>query len=367
MKNGKLQIGIIGCGAIANQKHLPSLSRFPQYCELVAFCDIIEERAVAAKEKYGTSNSKTYVNYLDLLADESIDVVHVLTPNVAHSQITVDAFQAGKHVLCEKPMSHSYAEAQRMINAWKKSGKQFTIGYQNRFRPDAQTLKKICDDGELGDIYFAKAHALRRRSIPTWGVFTDKSKQGGGCLIDIGTHALDLTLWFMNNYKPKSVMGNVYHKMAYATEGNSFGAWDPETLDVEDSAFGYITMENGASIWLETSWILNLTKIDEGAVSLAGTEAGAEILNARGQSGELLINNAKHGYLNTEKPDFGMAGVAFFEGGGGGTPQLLEAEQWLKAILNETEPLVKPEQALVVTQILEGVYKSFNSGTIYNF
>lgn len=162
-------------------------------------------------------------------------------------------------------------------------------------------------------------------------------------------------------------MGNVYHKMAHATEGNTFGAWDPETLDVEDSAFGYITMENGASIWLETSWILNLTKIDEGAISLAGTDGGAEILNARGQSGELLINNAKHGYLNTETPSFGMGGVAFFEGGGSGTPQLIEAEQWLRAIWEETAPLVKPEQAFVVTQILEGVYKSFESGTVYNF
>lgn len=214
MKNGKLQIGIIGCGGIANMKHMPTLAKFGDMAEMAAFCDIIYDRAVEAAKKYGQPDAKTYMNYKELLSDDSIDVVHVCTPNVSHCGIVVDAFAAGKHVLCEKPMAATSADAKLMLQAYKKSGKKFTIGYQNRFRSDVQTAFNACSQNALGDIYFAKAHAVRRRAVPTWGVFMDKSKQGGGPLIDIGTHALDITLWLMNNYKPQSVTGSTFHKMA---------------------------------------------------------------------------------------------------------------------------------------------------------
>ena len=175
----KLKVGIIGCGGIANSKHMPALTSQKDKCEMVAFCDIIRERAEKAAAQYGAEGAKVYEDYHDLLADPEIDVVHVLTPNVAHCPITVAAFEAGKHVMCEKPMAATTEDAQLMIDAWKKSGKKFTIGYQNRFRKDTQTLFKACRAGDLGDIYFAKAHAIRRRAVPTWGVFPDKSKQGG--------------------------------------------------------------------------------------------------------------------------------------------------------------------------------------------
>ena len=249
----KLKVAVIGCGGIANQKHLPALSAQKDLCELVAFCDIIEERAKKACEEYGVEGAKYYTDYKELLKDESIDVVHVCTPNVVHCPITCDAFAAGKHVLCEKPMAHNTESAQKMMDAWKKSGKKFTIGYQNRFRQDTQMLHAACEADEFGEIYFAKAHAIRRRAVPTWGVFPDKSKQGGGPLIDIGTHALDITLWCMNNYKPVSVMGSVFEKLGHselAAQGNMFGPWDTKTFEVEDSAFGFIKFENGATIFL---------------------------------------------------------------------------------------------------------------------
>lgn len=187
----KLKIGIVGCGGIANQKHFPAMKQNSDLCEIVAFCDIIKERAEKGAAEYGAPGSRVYEDYHDLLADSEVEVVHVLTPNVAHCPITVAAFEAGKHVYCEKPMAHNTDDAKAMLDAWKKSGKQFTIGYQNRFRPEVQNLKKACEAGELGDIYYGKAHAVRRRAVPTWGVFPDKSKQGGGPLIDIGTHALE--------------------------------------------------------------------------------------------------------------------------------------------------------------------------------
>jgi predicted dehydrogenase len=166
----KLKIGIVGCGGIANGKHMPSLTKLDNV-EMVAFCDIIEEKAVEAAKKYGTKDAKVYVDYKELLKDKSIDVVHVLTPNRSHSFITVDALEAGKHVMCEKPMAINSAEAKKMVEAAKRTGKKLTIGYNNRQRPDSLYMKQVCEDGELGEIYFAKAHAIRRRAVPTWGVF----------------------------------------------------------------------------------------------------------------------------------------------------------------------------------------------------
>ncbi|MBT1166365.1 Gfo/Idh/MocA family protein [Bifidobacterium simiarum] len=361
----KLRIGIIGCGGIANNKHFPSLMAQSDKCEIVAFCDIIEERAKTACEKYGAEGAKWYVDYHELLADKSIDVVHVCTPNVSHCPITVAAFEAGKHVLCEKPMAHCTADAEKMVAAWKKSGKKFTVGYQNRFRDDTAALHQSCEEGKLGEIYFAKAHAVRRRAVPTWGVFPDKLKQGGGPLIDIGTHALDITLWMMNNYDPVSVSGQVFYKLgrqADGPEGNIFGPWDPETFEVEDSAFGLIKMRDGSTIYLEAAWALNVLDSREASTTLCGTEGGAEIHHGMSYpKDELIYNYAEHNQLmqSTISP----AGlVDFFEGSGGSPEAVREAEQWLNAISNDTEPLVKPEQALTVTKILEAIYQSAATG-----
>lgn len=365
----KVKIGIIGCGGIANQKHFPALSEYKDLCEMVAFCDIDEARAKAACEKYGAEGAKVYVDYKELLKDERIDTVHVLTPNVTHSPITVAAFAAGKNVMCEKPMAHTTEAAEAMMEAWKKSGKKFTIGYQNRFRKDSQVLHNACAAGDLGDIYFAKAHAIRRCAVPTWGVFPDKSKQGGGPLIDIGTHALDITLWCMDNYEVESVSGSVFEKLGHselAAQDNMFGPWDPKTFEVEDSAFGFIKMKNGATIFLESAWAINMKDSREAACTLCGTKAGAEQLGSMSLDGgyDLEFNETRHGKLMESHFSQGGA-IAYFEGGKTG-PEFLEAKQWLEAILEDKEPLVQPQQAFVVTKILDNIYKSAASGkTIY--
>ena len=173
----KFRIGIIGCGGIANGKHMPSLKKLPDV-EMVAFCDIIEERAIKAAKDFGTPDAKYYTDYKELLKDESIDIVHVCTPNREHSFITVDALEAGKHVMCEKPMAKTSKEAKEMLDAAKRTGKKLTIGYQNRQTSAAQYVKAACVNGELGDIYYGNAIALRRRAVPTWGVFLNEEEQG---------------------------------------------------------------------------------------------------------------------------------------------------------------------------------------------
>lgn len=365
MKNGKLQVAVIGCGGIANQKHFPALKSQADKCEIAAFCDILVDRAERAAKEYGAEGAKVYEDYKELLKNSEIDVVHVCTPNVAHCPITVAAFEAGKHVLCEKPMAATTEDAQKMMDAWRKSGKKFTIGYQNRFRTDSQMLKRTCEEGKLGEVYFAKAHAVRRRAVPTWGVFPDKSKQGGGPLIDIGTHSLDITLWCMDNYKPVSVMGSVFEKLGHlpeAAEGNMFGPWDTDTYEVEDSAFGFIKMENGATIFLEAAWALNVKDSREAATTLCGTKAGAEMIGGMSTEGYDLVINETTGGILTEEHISDAGAIAFFEGSNSGSDATKECRQWLEAILNDTEPLVKPEQAFVVTQILDAIYKSAAEG-----
>ncbi|MBQ8387727.1 MAG: Gfo/Idh/MocA family oxidoreductase [Clostridia bacterium] len=357
----KLRIGIIGCGGIANCKHMPALAKLDT-AEMVAFCDIIEERAIKAREKFGTPECAVYTDYKQLLEDKSIDVVHVLTPNRMHSTITVDALEAGKHVMCEKPMAINSAEAKKMLDAAKRTGKKLTIGYQVRHRDMNIYLKNEADAGTFGDIYYAKATALRRRAVPTWGVFLNEYEQGGGPLIDIGTHALDMTLWTMNNYKPKYCVGTAYHALNGQTDqGNDWGKWDPEKFTVEDCAFGFVVMENGATINLESSWAINMLDTREAITTICGTKAGADMLDG------LRINGIRQNLKYTFKPDMSAKGAAFYDGHGSESPADREARLWIDCIINDTEPFVLPEQAYVVTQILEGIYTSAKTGDIYRF
>lgn len=354
----KLKVGVVGCGGIANGKHLPAMKKNGNF-EIAAFCDLIEERAVRAKAAYGTEDARVYTDYRELLREE-LDAVYVLTPNSAHAPVAIAAMQAGKHVMCEKPMAKTYAEAKAMVDAARETGKILTIGYQNRYRADSQYLKAACEQDDLGEIYFAKAHAIRRRAVPTWGVFLDAEKQGGGPLIDIGTHALDLTLWMMDNYAPASVTGSVFRKLAdQKNTGNAWGDWDPEKFTVEDSAFGFIKMKNGATIELEASWALNSLEVDEAKTTLCGTKAGADMKDG------LRINRVQYGRQCVEKPDLAAGGVAFFDGVET-KPDDVEQKVFYEAIVNGAPLTVEPGQALVVTQILEAIYESAKTGkTVY--
>jgi predicted dehydrogenase len=355
-----LKVGIVGCNGIARGKHLPSLKKLAEV-ELVAFCDIVESAAVQSRDEFGVPDAKVFTDYRELLNDVSIDVVHVCTPNDTHAEITVAALEAGKHVMCEKPMAKTAEGARKMVEAAKRTGKKLSIGYQNRFRGDSRYLNEISRRGDLGDIYFAKAHAIRRRAVPTWGVFLDEEKQGGGPLIDIGTHALDLTLWMMNNYQPKLVVGTTHHQLGKMKDAaNAWGPWDPDKFTVEDSAFGFIVMQNGATIVLESSWALNTLDVGEAKCTLCGTLGGADMQNG------LHINGEDLGRLYTRNVELEASGVDFYEGKSENAADL-EARLWIESILNDTDPVVKPEEALIVTEILEAIYDSAKTGEAIYF
>ena len=359
----KTRVGIIGCGGIANGKHMPALKKVND-CEMVAFCDIIVEKAEKAKADYGTEDAKVYTDYKELLKDETIDVVHVCTPNRSHSFITVDALHAGKHVMCEKPMAINSKEAKKMLDAAKETGKLLTIGYQSRFRPDSRYMKDEAEADTFGEIYYAKATALRRRMVPTWGVFLNEYEQGGGPLIDIGTHALDLTLWIMDNYKPKYCVGTTYHKLNNEpkdNQGNAWGSWDPEKFTVEDAAFGFVVMENGATIILESSWAINALDTKEAITTVCGTKAGGDMLDG------LRINGVRNNRQYVLNPSFASGDAAFNDGHGNEAAHEREERLWIEAVRGGEAPITKPEQAYCVTRILEGIYESAKSGKPFYF
>lgn len=351
-----VKVGIIGCGGIGQNKHMPSLSKI-ENVQIVAFCDLIEERAQMCKEKFGTPDAFVCTDYKELLAIEDIEVVHVLTPNREHAQITVDALYAGKHVMCEKPMAKTAEGARQMVAAAKATGKKLAIGYQHRMKAEARYAKEYIESGAVGEIYYANCLATRRRGTPNWGVFLDAEAQGGGPIIDIATHSLDLTLYLMNNYEPEMVVGKTHKALEHPEAGNIWGDNGVSTTPLEEAACAFIRMKNGATIMLETSWALNTDEpIQEGSCVLCGSKAGISLKN-----NELRINKVELGRQVVTKVDCSAGGVAFYDGASV-SPADAEARAWIDAIVNDTEQIVKPEQACVVSEILEAIYASSETG-----
>jgi predicted dehydrogenase len=340
----KLGIGIIGSGGIAQNAHMPGYAAVPDLCEIVAVADVNPDTAKAAAEKFNVKH--VFTDYTKLLEMDEVDAVSVCTPNYLHYEPTIKAFQAGKHVLCEKPIAMNAQEAAEMVAAGRKAGRKFQVGYNLRFAPTSQLLKQYIDAGDLGEIYFARAQALRRRGIPGWGVFIDKSKQGGGPLIDIGVHILDLTLWLMGHPKPVAASGQTYAKFGKRSDIVGFmGQWDYKNFTVEDFAIGLIRFDNGATISLESSFVANIPE-DIFTSTLCGTEGGAV-------THPLTIVREQHRSLQVFKPQIPNPDIATHSA---------EVKHFCEAILNDTEPLVTGEHGLAVAQIMDAIYASSEAG-----
>lgn len=362
----KLKIGFIGCGGIAFDKHFPGMATQRDRIEMYAFCDIIPERAEEAREKYGCEGARVFTDYRELLACPEICAVHVLTPNVKHCEISCAAMEAGKHVMCEKPMAATYADAVKMYETHRRTGKLLTVGYQYRHFDMHKAMKQYVDTGALGEIYYAEATAWRRRGIPTWGVFTSKAEQGGGPLIDMATHALDLTLWMMDNYEVASVTGVTFDKIGPVATvdemGNDFGNWDASKYELEDSAFGFVRMKNGALINIRSSWAMNIIPT-EGMVRLCGTKGGLDA-NDGVVANHVIANRKVDSKISTR--GFFPRVMNTIDRNPMVMPEEAEAKIWVDALCGVGELFVTPEQALTVTKILDAVYESARSGkTVY--
>jgi predicted dehydrogenase len=352
--DGKARIGIIGCGGIARGSHGPGYVRLQEAgrCELVACCDVVPEVAAAFGRDFGVP--RVFTDYHELLALDELDGVSVATPPFAHRDATVAALQAGKHVLCEKPMAMDVAEAKEMIAVARQTGRVLTIGHGSRFAPAAAAIKHRIDAGDLGDIYYARASRLRSRGVPARGVFTSKARNGGGPLIDIGVHALDLAVWLMGNPTPTGVFGATYDALAHragmaAQNRGSWGPFDPGRYDVEDLCSGLIRFANGATLFLESSWLLQQPEVEVRRTEVYGTAGSASVEPLR-----IVVDDG------TALRDVTPAGLPDGRGPGGGN--FVRLERFVACVRGEAAPLVLPEESLNIQRIIDALYRSAATG-----
>ena len=257
-KQDKLRVALIGAGGIAGA-HMRYYQDMDDV-EMVAAVDVVLERAQKYCEEYEIPAA--YADYEEMLRQVAPDAVSVCTPNGLHAPCSIAALDAGAHVLVEKPLAMNAREGQKMLDAAEKNGKKLIIGFQNRYDPKTQFIKKLVDDGELGTVLYARVQALRRRGIPNWGVFGRKDLQGGGPLIDIGVHMLEATHYAMGAPKPVAASGSTYTYIGDKPSNviSNWPNWDYKTYTVEDLAVGHIRFANGAMLSIETSFAAHIEK-----------------------------------------------------------------------------------------------------------
>lgn len=346
----KLRYGVVGLGGIWSWGHSSDILKHPEV-EVVAVCDIVKEKADTWAKNTGAT---AYYDYKDLIAKADLDIVDICTPNLYHSKVAVAALNAGRHVFCEKPDAINPVEAKKMADAAKKSGKTLMCMRNNRWLPASQWLKKFIDAGEMGDIYTGRCGWQRRRGIPgKGGWFTTKSLSGGGPLIDLGVHFIDVATWLMGNPVPVAVSGCTYRKFADTnasdSEHSKFGSKSAEgTFDVEDLAIGFIRFANGASLQIEFSWASNIEN-ENSFVELRGSKAGSFM-------------------------DGGMQLKVFSEGPAGLydlQPKLnrnprgehgMMLYHFIDVVQKRAKPIILPEHGVNMIKILSAMYESAAKG-----
>lgn len=349
----KLKVAIIGCGGIGAGRHMPSYANMDNV-DIIACCDILEERAKKTAEKFDVP--AYYTDYKEVLKIEGLDAVDICTPNYLHSIIAIDALNAGINVFCEKPDAKSVEEAEKMKAAAEKSGKLLMVMRNNRYWLTSKFLKKYIEDGKMGEIYAAKCGWQRRRGIPgKGGWFTTKEQSGGGPLIDLGVHMIDLAIWLMGNPKPVSVTGSTFTKFANSdvsdSEHSAYGdKMENGTFDVEDLSMGFIKFDNGACMQIEFSWASNIEK-ENSFVQLYGDKAGSSWST---NDGVLKIFTEEYGTTVDYLPNINNAN---------GT-QVHEANlrHFADCLLNGTKPMFEPQQGVDMIKILDGIYRSAETG-----
>ena len=329
----KVRAAVAGLGWPGIQ-HLKGYIADPR-SEVIAVCDLDKKHAQEVAREYKIP--RVYTNHLKMLENSDVNVVSVCLPNFLHAPISMDALNAGKHVLCEKPPARSAQEAKVMADTAHQNDKTLMYALVQRFDGSTQRLKQLVRDGELGEIYFGKAGYVRRRGVPVGkeGWFVDKERSGGGALIDIGVHALDCVWWLMNSPRPVEVMGASYSHFKHL-------APDDVKYDVDDATFAQIRFENGATIILETTWALNLP--GDNYVKVAGTKAGATL-------SPLTLYTEEDG-KELDKP-FEAPSINGFDE---------EVKHFIGCVIDGKEPISSAKQGIMLMQMLDGIYESAQKG-----
>ncbi|MCP8617873.1 Gfo/Idh/MocA family protein [Salirhabdus salicampi] len=344
----KLRVGIIGPGQIAQTAHIPNYVKRPNEVEVVALVGTSKHKANQIANQMDIPYA--FDDVQEMLDTCDLDAVSICTPNKYHKEAAILALQAGCHVFCEKPPAISVQEAIEMEEAAKDFGKVLTFNLHYRHSSEVEMMKRFIGEGELGEIYSARVHALRRRGIPGWGVFTNKDIQGGGPLIDIGIHMLDVALYLMDYPQPESILAATHQRIGTKEGVGLMGDWDPVKFSVEDAAMGMIRFENGASLILETSFALNMKSKSKMNVELFGDKGGANVFPP-------TIYQEKHGALVDIDIPF-LPDINKYE---------KAINDFIDSCIGKKEPLITARQGVMLQKIIHSFYQSAETGNAINF
>lgn len=339
-----MHVAMIGAGAIARTQHLPGWQAVPE-ARVTALVDASPTALANVGDFFGIE--RRAIDYRELLDDPTIDVFDICAPSALHAEIAIAALQAGKHVLCEKPMATSRADAARMVEAAETSGRKLMIGHHMRFESSIQQLRQTLEKFPLGDVYYTRAQWLRRRRLPARPAFTTRALSGGGALYDIGVHMLDLSLWLMGHPPVTSVCGATFDWLARHRDdiGGEWGEWDPGQIDVEDFAVGMVRFANSSVLNLEASWLGFQPQDELWQLQLFGTQAGASWPPTQ-ISGETRFKpwDVRPGQLPPARSHHEVI------------------RQFTRAVIDDTDVPIPPRQTATNVAILEGLYRSAAQG-----
>jgi predicted dehydrogenase len=338
----KLLVGVIGLGM--GRHHIAGYQNHP-LAQVVAISDTDPTRLQEIGDKYNIL--RRYTSAEQMLQDEKLDVVSIATPNKFHNPLTLACYEAGCHVLCEKPMAMNAAEGREMLASAQKAGKRLMINFSYRFTEQSMALKQQVDAGSIGDVYFARTIWHRRRGLPGFGGwFGQKELSGGGPLIDLGVHRIDLALWLMGCPKPVWVLGSTYNPIssALAAKRNAM-------FDVEDLAVGLIKFENGATLEVEASWAANIKESELMETRLYGTLGGLVQRNLDETykfEAELYVErDGAHFDMKLHPPV---------------PPVTTPMYHFIDSITNDKPHIATGEEGLLVMEILDALYSSAATG-----
>lgn len=337
-----INIGIIGCGKIAQVRHLPEYAENPQ-AHLTGLFDINQKRAQELAEQYGC---KAYSSIDEMLADPEIDAVSVCTANITHAKISIQALNAGKHVLCEKPMATTLADCEAMVAAAKKNGKYLMIGHNQRLAEAHVLAKKLLDQGAIGKILTFRT-AFGHGGPETWSVdpgqnvwFFDKKQAFMGAMADLGIHKTDLIQFLTGQRIIKTTA-----RMMTLDKRDAAG----QLIGVDDNAVCIYEMSGGVVGTMTASW--TYYGIEDNATVLFGTKGQMRIYDDPEHAVVVRLSDGEKRYYDVAKiqsnDDQTKSGVI---------------DLWIDCLANHRNPEISGEEALCAMRAVFASLESSEKG-----
>jgi predicted dehydrogenase len=334
--------------------HLQGFAEDPRV-DVVAIAGLDTERCQSLAAQYGIP--RVYRDYQDLLADPDVEAVTVAVPNILHPAVAIAALEAGKHVMVEKPLARTAAEGERIIAAAERANRVLGVVFNRRGRQDVQLLKHEIERGSLGTIYHARAYWMRRSGIPGLGTwFTSKETAGGGPLIDLGIHVLDMALWVLGNPTPRRVSAATYAALGPRGRGQwrggRFTVVPGKVYEVEDFATAFIRFDGGLTLQLDAAWAAYTGHGDDFGLHVFGDNGGAEIdAKDYAQVGTMRLFGEIDGIPTVTEPKL-------LERHGHGAV----FQQFVDSVLEGTPMSPSGEEGLDRVRLIEAIYRSAAEG-----